>query len=67
MKIILNIVILVFILSSCSSINNIRSENLPHIVLDTNNDKYGLIIKKTFINYIKRLITKIGLSLLELD
>lgn len=54
MKIIINIIILVLILSSCSSINNIKSDNLPYLVLDTNNDKYGLIIKKTFYKLYKK-------------
>ena len=58
MKIILNIAILVFILCSCSSINSIKNKNLPHIVLDTDNDKYGLIIKKTFYKLYKKIDNK---------
>ena len=53
MKTIYSLIILIFILSSCSSMNNTKNQNLPNIILKTDNNKYDLIMKKTFYKFYK--------------
>lgn len=53
MKRIYSLIILIFILSSCSSINNIKNQNLPNLILKTDSNKYDLIMKRTFYKFYK--------------